>query len=77
MEPGHEDREYAPCPGRDYSRIIASMEPGHEDREYETTKRIRIYISCASMEPGHEDREYAGLRVGGDDRPAGLNGARS
>ena len=30
----------APCPDRDYSRIIASMEPGHEDREYTGRRSI-------------------------------------
>ena len=35
MEPGHEDREYAPRRRRWWDRLPdASMEPGHEDREY-------------------------------------------
>ena len=35
MEPGHEDREYAPNGNTRTPRPRqASMEPGHEDREY-------------------------------------------
>ena len=34
MEPGHEDREYAPSQRTGPRRSQASMEPGHEDREY-------------------------------------------
>ena len=34
MEPGHEDREYAPPRPRQPPCHQASMEPGHEDREY-------------------------------------------
>ena len=34
MEPGHEDREYAPHEPQAAADDGASMEPGHEDREY-------------------------------------------
>ena len=77
MEPGHEDREYAPEPEKEPTAPMASMEPGHEDREY----RVRVH-PCdphrpASMEPGHEDREYRPGTRSASTRQKGLNGARS
>ena len=41
MEPGHEDREYAPHEPQAAADDGASMEPGHEDREYHDPVRSR------------------------------------
>ena len=77
MEPGHEDREYAPLRVVVRPVLRASMEPGHEDREYGRSYTRTGTAPAASMEPGHEDREYWTRPSNPSSPSSGLNGARS
>ena len=76
MEPGHEDREYAPHEPQAAADDGASMEPGHEDREYTEAWAAASICSGPQWSPV---MKTGNTRKPGPPPPSApsLNGARS
>ena len=59
MEPGHEDREYAPiAPAPTFATVPPQWSPVMKTGNTGLLLIPRPADHAASMEPGHEDREY-------------------